>query len=103
MEIKKQIKPMKVDHDPTTSKAVKGMALRKDSGEIVKECMEEIMSSMKLNALDLPFYTAALRVTACAVETMFDDSDKQMYDGLMKHIKLTTVQLPMMVKGKDDN
>ena len=80
-----------VDCNPINSKALLGIVTHMSAPEIVNLCMSEILSGIHLNTMDLPFYAAACDVIKSTLIQEFSDSDKELYDNIIKNAKTIVV------------
>lgn len=85
-----------VDCNPITSKALLGIITHMPVPEIVHMCIAEILSGIQLNSLDLPFYAAACDVVKSALMQKFSDSDKELYDNIIKNARTIVVDAEML-------
>lgn len=85
-----------VDCNPINSKALLGIVTKMSAPEIVSMCMSEILSGVHLNTMDLPFYAAACDVIKSTLMQRFSDSDKELYNNIIKNAKTIVVDAEEM-------
>ena len=96
---------IRIDANPITSKSLRAALLNVNPHMIVNDCMEEIISGLNLNILDLPFYAAAFEILRTSISTKFDKSDQQVYNKLLETSQIytfTQTERPD-TKGDDTN
>ena len=85
-----------VECNPINSKALLGIVTKMSASEIVSMCMSEILSGVHLNTMDLPFYAAACDVIKSTLVQKFSDSDKELYNNIIKNTKTIVVDAEEM-------
>ena len=88
-----------IDANPLNSKSIRAAILNANPHLIVRACMTEISSSIKLNVADLPFYAAAFEILRTSISTSFDEDDQRIYNALLETSKVFT----FTTSDADDN
>lgn len=94
---------LRIDANPLTSKAIRAAMLRMNPHLIVRACMDEIASGIKLNMSDLPFYAAAFEILRTSISTRFDESDQKVYNKLLETAQVYTYTQTENQSTKEDN
>lgn len=80
-----------IDANPFNSKAMQGILKLMNAHQITNICIEEIVKGINLNIVDMPFYVAAFDILSTSLKSRLDESDKEMYDQIMRESKIYTL------------